>query len=92
MRTVERLDAEIYYEVHGENGPAVAHGRGGNAASWWQHFKQSGNVCLGSFPDIHERLLSAISRRSNRPAMRALYRICNPSVTGLYVVTTCQDI
>ncbi len=52
MRTVERLDAEIYYEVHGENGPAVAHGRGGNAASWWQHFKQSGNVCLGSFPDI----------------------------------------
>jgi hypothetical protein len=38
MRTVERLDAEIYYEVHGENGPAVAHGRGGNAASWWQHW------------------------------------------------------
>ena len=29
--------AEIYYEVHGE-GPALvfAHGRGGNAASWWQ--------------------------------------------------------
>lgn len=30
--------AEIYYEVHGTNGPALAfaHGRGGNAASWWQ--------------------------------------------------------
>ncbi len=29
--------AKIYYEVHGD-GPAVvfAHGRGGNAASWWQ--------------------------------------------------------
>ena len=29
--------ARIYYEVHGD-GPAVvfAHGRGGNAASWWQ--------------------------------------------------------
>lgn len=29
--------AKIYYEVHGR-GPAVvfAHGRGGNAASWWQ--------------------------------------------------------
>ena len=30
-------EAQIYYEVHGE-GPAVvfAHGRGGNAASWWR--------------------------------------------------------
>ncbi len=64
MRTVERLDAEIYYEVHGENGPAVARGRGGNAASWRQHFKQSGNVCFGSFPDIHERLLTATSGSS----------------------------
>ncbi len=37
MPTVNTSGAEIYYEVHGE-GPAVvfAHGRGGNAASWWQ--------------------------------------------------------
>jgi len=37
MPTVETNGASIYYEVHGE-GPAItfAHGRGGNAASWWQ--------------------------------------------------------
>jgi len=37
MPTVETDGATIYYEVHGD-GPAVAfaHGRGGNAASWWQ--------------------------------------------------------
>lgn len=37
MPTVNTNGAEIYYEVHGD-GPAVAfaHGRGGNAASWWQ--------------------------------------------------------
>lgn len=28
----------LYYELHGRSGPALvfAHGRGGNAASWWQ--------------------------------------------------------
>jgi 3-oxoadipate enol-lactonase len=37
MPTVETNGASIYYEVYGE-GPAItfAHGRGGNAASWWQ--------------------------------------------------------
>ena len=37
MPTVETNGASIYYEVHGD-GPTVvfAHGRGGNAASWWQ--------------------------------------------------------
>ena len=37
MATVETNGAKIYYEVHGD-GPAItfAHGRGGNAASWWQ--------------------------------------------------------
>lgn len=37
MSTVESNGASIYYEVHGD-GPAVvfAHGRGGNAASWWR--------------------------------------------------------
>jgi len=37
MPTVSSGNASIYYEVHGE-GPCVvfAHGRGGNAASWWQ--------------------------------------------------------
>jgi len=37
MATVSTNNAEIYYEVHGV-GPTVtfAHGRGGNAASWWQ--------------------------------------------------------
>jgi len=37
MPTVSTNGADIYYEVHGE-GPVVAfaHGRGGNAASWWQ--------------------------------------------------------
>lgn len=37
MATVEAEGARLYYEVHGD-GPAVvfAHGRGGNAASWWQ--------------------------------------------------------
>ncbi len=37
MATVETEGARLYYEVHGD-GPAVvfAHGRGGNAASWWQ--------------------------------------------------------
>ena len=37
MATVQSGGAKLYYEVHGE-GPAVvfAHGRGGNAASWWQ--------------------------------------------------------
>ena len=31
-------DIDIYYETHGEAGPALvfAHGAGGNAASWWQ--------------------------------------------------------
>ena len=43
-------NAEIYYEVHGD-GPALvfAHGRGGNAASWWQQvpaFIQSYQVVL----------------------------------------------
>ena len=37
MATVETNGAKIYYEVHGD-GHAItfAHGRGGNAASWWQ--------------------------------------------------------
>ena len=37
MATINSGGAAIYYEVHGE-GPAVvfAHGRGGNATSWWQ--------------------------------------------------------
>ena len=37
MPKIESSGATIYYEVDGE-GPAVvfAHGRGGNAASWWQ--------------------------------------------------------
>ena len=37
MPTVRADNADIYYEIHGE-GPALAfaHGRGGNAASWWQ--------------------------------------------------------
>ena len=37
MATVSSQGADLYYEVHGD-GPAVvfAHGRGGNAASWWQ--------------------------------------------------------
>lgn len=37
MATVETEGASLYYESHGA-GPAVvfAHGRGGNAASWWQ--------------------------------------------------------
>ncbi len=50
MPTVETNNATIYYEIHGE-GPAVvfAHGRGGNAASWWQqvaHFAQSYKVAV----------------------------------------------
>lgn len=39
MPTVHTRDAKIYYDVCGpEAAPAVvfAHGRGGNAASWWQ--------------------------------------------------------
>ncbi|MCP5152156.1 MAG: alpha/beta hydrolase [Ectothiorhodospiraceae bacterium] len=38
MPMVERPDAEIYYESHGTGPRCVvfAHGRGGNAASWWQ--------------------------------------------------------
>ncbi len=37
MTTVRSGSATIYYEVHGQ-GPALvfAHGRGGNAAIWWQ--------------------------------------------------------
>ncbi len=37
MAYVQSGNARIYYELHGE-GPAVvfAHGRGGNASSWWQ--------------------------------------------------------
>lgn len=37
MAFAQSGSARIYYEAHGE-GPAVlfAHGRGGNAASWWQ--------------------------------------------------------
>ena len=37
MAIVETEGATLYYETHG-SGPAVvfAHGRGGNAASWWQ--------------------------------------------------------
>ena len=31
-------EVDIYYELHGENGPPLvfAHGAGGNATSWWQ--------------------------------------------------------
>jgi pimeloyl-ACP methyl ester carboxylesterase len=39
MPTITNDGAELYYELHGEaTQPAVvlAHGRGGNAASWWQ--------------------------------------------------------
>ena len=37
MPTVETNGASIYYEVHGDGATVVfAHGRGGNAASWWQ--------------------------------------------------------
>lgn len=37
MAYAQSGEASIYYEVHGD-GPAVvfAHGRGGNAASWWR--------------------------------------------------------
>lgn len=50
MPAVETNGASIYYEVHGD-GPAVvfAHGRGGNAASWWQqvpHFAQNYKVIV----------------------------------------------
>lgn len=38
MPTITRDGADLYYEVHGSEGPGLvfAHGRGGNAASWWQ--------------------------------------------------------
>lgn len=39
MPLVTNKDAKLYYELHGDAArPAVvlAHGRGGNAASWWQ--------------------------------------------------------
>jgi pimeloyl-ACP methyl ester carboxylesterase len=38
MPSIETHGANIYYEVHGSDGPAIAfaHGRGGNGASWWQ--------------------------------------------------------
>ena len=44
MATVESNGATIYYEVHGQGEAVVlAHGRGGNGASWWQqvpHFSR----------------------------------------------------
>lgn len=50
MPTVTSDKAEIYYEVHGEGAPVVfAHGRGGNAASWWQqvpHFAKDYRVIV----------------------------------------------
>lgn len=50
MPTVRTSGAEIYYELHG-SGPALvfAHGRGGNAASWWQqvpHFAKRYQVVV----------------------------------------------
>ena len=50
MATVQSGSATIYYEVQG-TGPALlfAHGRGGNAASWWQqvpHFSQRFRVIV----------------------------------------------
>ena len=50
MATVSRKGASLYYESHGA-GPAVvfAHGRGGNAASWWQqvpHFARRFRVIV----------------------------------------------
>lgn len=38
MPYANRPDCRIYYEMHGDSGPALvfAHGAGGNAASWWQ--------------------------------------------------------
>jgi 3-oxoadipate enol-lactonase len=46
MPMIATRNADIYYEIHGKSGPWVvfAHGRGGNAASWWQqlpHFMGS---------------------------------------------------
>lgn len=51
MPTVRSHAAEIYYEVHGADGPwlVFAHGRGGNAASWWQqvpHFARRYRVIV----------------------------------------------
>ena len=50
MATVRSGEAELYYEVHGD-GPALvfAHGRGGNAAIWWQqvpHFARTHKVIV----------------------------------------------
>ena len=49
MPHVESGTAKIYYELHGDDGPAIvfAHGAGGNTAIWWQqvpHFARSHRV------------------------------------------------
>lgn len=46
MATVETEGASLYYESHGA-GPVVvfAHGRGGNAASWWQQVPAFAKTC-----------------------------------------------
>ena len=53
MATVKANGAEIYYEMHGD-GPAItfAHGRGGNAASWWQQVPFSQKATRPSFSII----------------------------------------
>jgi pimeloyl-ACP methyl ester carboxylesterase len=50
MAFVDSAGARIYYETHG-GGPAIvfAHGRGGNAASWWRqvpHFSERYRVIV----------------------------------------------
>ena len=51
MATVETNGAKIYYEMHGD-GPFItfAHGRGGNAASWWQQVPLFAKSTRPSFP------------------------------------------
>ena len=50
MPTVQSDKASMYYEVHGEGAAVVfAHGRGGNAAIWWQqtaHFSDGFKVIV----------------------------------------------
>ena len=51
MPYVKSDDIDIYFETHGEGGPALvfAHGAGGNATSWWQQvpvFAQTHRVAV----------------------------------------------
>ena len=84
MATVGTEGATLYYEVHGD-GPAVvfAHGRGGNAASWWQQ--------VPAFAETY-RVVVFDHRGFGRSRCEAEHFSCDPFADDILAILDAEGI